>query len=412
MEVKSYICPSCGSVMQFDVVEQKMVCMHCGTKMGVHEVEQNYENVNHSSDHVNHPVENVGFTDGMNNMNPMGAMNHGMNSMDAADNTWDGADNAWNGADNAWNGTDNAWNGTDDGGLERATFKVYRCGGCGAEVLTDDYTAATFCSFCGRPSLMEDRLSGALMPEYVIPFKIKKDDAVEVYKKWVKKGKLTPSLLKSQATIDKITGMYVPFWLYDYDTQIYINAKCTRVRRRVSGNYEITDTDHFAVTRDMEAEFDRIPADASEKMPDDMMDKLEPFMYREMVKFEMPYLSGYYSERYNYNSQEMQPRVEKRVRSYIEQTGMETITSKHYSSVNVLQKNIQMRNLRASYALLPVWILNYSYNGISGMFTLNGQTGKIVADRPVSKKKAAGWFTGITMVTFTILMLLGRFLGK
>ncbi len=383
MEVKSYICPSCGSTMQFDVVEQKMVCMHCGTKMEVHEAEQKYESVNQvnssAGDSTNHNDDG---------------------------NTYNGIHN------NISNGMNGLYDGNNEGSYDRTTFKVYRCGGCGAEILTDDYTAATFCSFCGRPSLMEDRLAGALMPQYVIPFKIKKEDAEEIYRKWVKKGKFTPSILKTQATIDKITGMYVPFWLYDFDAQIYINASCTRVKRHISGNYEIVDTDHFAVMRQMEAEFDRIPADASEKMPDDMMDKLEPFMYQDMVKFEMPYLSGYYSERYNYNSQEMQPRVEKRVWQYIDQTGMETITAKHYTTVNVVQKNIQMRNIRASYALLPVWILNYTYNGVTRMFTLNGQTGKIVADKPISKGKAAGWFSGITVVMFTILMLLGRFFGK
>ena len=371
MEVKSYICPSCGSVMEFDAAEQKMVCRHCGTKMGVTELEQHYQDIHGDQENGAGSGEEPGV----------------------------------------FSGQDSPETVRQEEG-EKGSFKVYRCSGCGAEVMTDEFTAATFCSFCGRPSLMEDRLSGVLMPQYVIPFKIKKDDAVETYKKWASKGKFTPSLLKSQATIDKITGMYVPFWLYDYVATIAINANCTRVKRHVRGEYEIIDTDHYSVMRDIEAEFDQVPADASEKMPDDIMDKLEPFSYSDMIKFEMPYLSGYYSERYNYTSQDMIPRIESRINDYIDGVGMDTIASHHYTTVNVVRKHVRMKNLNASYALFPVWILNYTYNGVTRMFALNGQTGKIVADRPVSKAKMGGYFSGIAAVLFGIFMMLGRFFGK
>ncbi len=362
MEAKSYVCPTCGAAMEFDIEEQKMSCSHCGTKMTVEELDRQYHNLDGQYGDKN-------------------ANNFSMN-------------------DGAATREDN-YNGN---------FKVYRCASCGAEVITDDYTAATFCSFCGRPSLMEDRLTGALMPEYVIPFKIRKEEAVDIYKAWARKGALTPSLLRKNATIEKITGMYVPFWLYDYDATIDLDAQCTITRSHTSGEYRIVDTDHYNVKRVVEAEFNRVPADASEKMPDNIMDMLEPFGYGEMRQFEMPYLSGYYSERFNYDSVQMMPRIERRIARYIEEAGRDTI-DKRYSTVNVMRKNIELNKMNASYALLPVWMLNYRYNNRDYMFALNGQTGKIVADRPVSKQKGAAWFATISTVLFTILMLIGRIFG-
>lgn len=359
MEASSYVCPNCGSVMEFNSEKQKMECVHCGYEATVEEVQKLYQSV-HKDD---------------------------FNSDTAESDMGNAADS----------------------GQRSGEFKVYRCQGCGAEILTDENTAATFCTFCGRPTLMEDRLTGELLPSYVIPFKIDREKAEHMYSMWVKKGILTPNQLKSKAMIEKITGIYVPFWLYDYNADLKMTANCTKVRHETKGDYYYTHTDHFVVDREVETDYYKIPADASEKMPDDIMDKLEPFTYSQMEKFEMPYLSGYYAEKYNYTSEQMTARIEKRVREYIHNLTRSTI--KGYATVSVIGEQPRFRCLQAKYALLPVWILNYTYEGKNFMFALNGQTGKIVADRPISKKKKWGWFGGIAVTVFTILMLMGRFLG-
>lgn len=283
-----------------------------------------------------------------------------------------------------------------------ANMKIYHCQSCGAELVADEYTSATICSFCGNPSLVEERLNGAFEPTSVIPFKINREQAKQIYKKWVKKGPLTPKTLATDSTIEKISGIYVPFWLYDFKASSQMNVKAERVRTERRGDTEYIYTDHFEVYRDVAAEFIKIPADASEKMADDIMDKLEPFHYGEMKPFSMPYLSGYLSERYNFTDEEMQSRVRTRVNQYITDIARSTIQG--YSSVTVLNNNISVQNTHNEYALLPVWMLNCRYHGKEFQFVLNGQTGKIVADRPISKGKAAAYGIGIFLLMMVILM--------
>lgn len=349
--VRSYECPGCGAPMQFDADKQKMVCEHCGTSCTTEELDNILEHDVEREDEITGEFEQNGETE---------------------------------------------------------DFRVFKCPSCGAELLTDDNTSATFCSFCGRPNLMESRLSGADKPSVVIPFKIEKDKAREKYRSWAKKGLLTPSGFYAESTIEKITGMYVPFWLYNYNARLDLTAECTKVRHETKGDYRYTYTDYFMVTRDVEAEYDRIPVDASEKMPDDVMDKIEPFGYQDLTGFEMPYLSGYYSEKYNYTADEMSERAEKRIRKYILDTTRDTI--KGYTTVNVRHSNSRLQKIKAEYGLMPVWILNYRYKDKDYMFALNGQTGKIVADKPISKGKAGAWFGGLAAVIFTILMVMGKLL--
>ncbi|MFA9376797.1 MAG: hypothetical protein ACERKZ_08580 [Lachnotalea sp.] len=293
--------------------------------------------------------------------------------------------------------------------LDESTMEVksYHCPTCGAELVTDVNTTATFCNYCGNSALIESRIIQD-RPSAVIPFSTSKEEAKAAYLKWCKKGMLTPKSFITQNTIEKISGIYVPFWVYDYDTEVSLRADCTRVRVERHGDTEYTHTDHFDVYREVKTSYNKVPADASEKMDDDIMDKLEPFNYNSLKQFEIPYLSGFLSEKYSYTSEEMRERVEKRINQYASSAARNTISG--YATTNVIYEDIRLNNISAKYILLPVWILNYRYLGKNFVFAMNGQTGKVVGDLPISKAKMTGWFTGITVGAFVAISVLRYFL--
>lgn len=292
--------------------------------------------------------------------------------------------------------------------LNGASAKTYACSSCGATLITDEHTSATFCSFCGSPTLIEDRLLNEVRPSGVIPFTVTKEEATAIFKKWTQKGFLTPGLLKKESTVEKLTGMYVPFWIYDYDARTMMVAKCTKSTSHREGDYQVTHTHHYVVTRDVEAGYNMIPADASEKMEDGVMDKLEPYAYKELVPFEMPYLSGFYAEKYNYQGEELLDRIKARVTQYITASAKETIGG--YDTVNIVENNITGKCVDMEYVLMPVWTLFYRWNKKEYMFTINGQTGKVVADRPVDALKTTISFFVIFAIVFLLLFIGGGLL--
>lgn len=369
----TYKCPSCGAAMEFDSESQKMKCPQCGNQVDV---------------------------------SSFGEM-HGDEQGEAWDNGGTEGERGQTYDENSeFAGQDFGSEQFEGDGFDGTmNMKVYHCQSCGAELMSDEYTSAVICSFCGNPSLVEDRLTGAYKPKKIIPFKINREQAKDIYRKWVRRGKLTPSTLKSQSTIEKISGLYVPFWLYDYRAESQMVASAEKIRTRRSGDTEYTYHDHFHVYRDVEADFQRIPADASEKMEDGAMDKMEPYLYNELEPFAPAYLQGYLSERYNLTHQEMEPRVNRRVDKYITEMTRDTIVG--YSTVSVRSNRIRRSNYNVQYVLLPVWVLNCRYQNKDFQFMLNGQTGKIVADRPISKLRALAWGAGIFAATLIITMLGG-----
>ncbi len=343
-------CPNCDAPIEFDSSIQKMTCEYCGNEMTIEEAQAQLENYK------------VEFED------------------------------------------------KTEFKEENMDVEVYVCSTCGAEVLTDEHTSATFCSYCGNPTLIRNRFEGVLAPGYVIPFKIDNKGARIAYKAWVNKGGFfTPKEFKSEAILDKITGLYAPYWLYDCTASATIRAAGRKVRTTREGQYRCTYTSHYDVFRDFNISYEKLPADASEKLPDYKMDLLEPFNYSEMVPFKLPYLSGYYADKYSYTSDEMIRRVNNRLEGYVVTAGRNTITG--YNSVNITTKDIKITKDKADYVLLPVWILSYKYKDKMYTFMMNGQTGKIVADMPKSTSLMWKWFFGIAGGIFAVLMILGFLFG-
>jgi len=285
----------------------------------------------------------------------------------------------------------------------------YHCQNCGAVLITEPQTTATKCSFCGAAIVISDRLTGTYQPDYVIPFSITRKQAEEAFKKWCKKGLLTPGDFKVADRIKDITGLYVPFWLYDLNGKGEAVATCTKVRTYTRGDWIYTETRYYHVYRKVDLDYLKVPCDASKKMDDTMMDKLEPYPYGSLKDFKMPYLAGFVAEKYDYDGDELLPRVKNRVQSYVESYIRSTING--YSTVHFNSLDIHIRKKRARYALFPIWMVCYDYNKAEHTFAMNGQTGKIVGKPPISKGKVAAWFFGISGGCFILLRLLTFLLG-
>ncbi|WP_135549257.1 TFIIB-type zinc ribbon-containing protein [Paenibacillus cymbidii] len=285
----------------------------------------------------------------------------------------------------------------------------YHCKSCGAIVITDAETTATVCSFCGSPIVLGDRLTGKLAPVKVIPFAISKEEAMAAFRKWCRNGRLTPNGFMTADRVKGITGMYVPFWLYDLNNHIEVQAHGTKVRSYRQGDYQYTETSHFEVYRKIRLDYRNVPIDASVKMNDELMDKLEPFPYEQLKSFKTPYLAGFLAEKYSYTDEELFPRAKQKISAFIDAYIRSTMSG--YSTVTNTSKQIDTPFQPADYVLLPVWVVHYDYKRLAYTFAMNGQTGKVVGKPPISKAKVSAWFAGVAGISFLGMKLLAVLSG-
>ncbi len=355
-----YKCPNCGGAVKFDSEIQKMDCPFCDAEFEIDELK---------------------------------AYNEELENETAEDMSWTSASSEFSSE-------------------EQKGLKSYICNSCGGEIVTESTTLAASCPFCDSPVVMTENMKGYLRPDYVIPFKLDKAAAKEGFAKHLKNKKLLPKLFKTDAHIDEIKGIYVPFWLFDADADASLRFRATRKFTWSDSRYIYTRTSHYSLFRAGGVSFMRVPVDGSEKMPDDLMESLEPYSFDGALDFNSAYLAGYLADKYDVPLVTCESRANERIKASVENIFRETVDP-GFAGVTLENSNISLQNSISKYALYPVWLLNTTYQGKRHTFAMNGQTGKFVGNLPVDKVKAALWFFGIfagTSALFYALAALLKFL--
>ena len=232
-----------------------------------------------------------------------------------------------------------------------------------------------------------------MKPDAVIPFQTGKEDAKKAFRALCKGKLLLPKGYADDQQVEKITGIYVPFWLYSCSGDQQGRYRGIRVHQWSDSRYHYTKKDYFQLNRSAKADFVSIPMDGSAKMEDDLMESIEPYDYSRMVDFDTAYLSGYFADKYDVASDSGEERIRQRVASTLDdRIGASCIG---YASVTPISKRLQVKQSCAKYVLMPVWILRSRYKDQLYTFAMNGQTGKMTGSFPICPKRSAAWFAGI-----------------
>ena len=289
-----------------------------------------------------------------------------------------------------------------EGAAQKKVTKV--CPNCGGEIPMTVNTSATQCPYCDNYVIVDDQISGAYTPHMLIPFHMGKEVCKKLIRDKFEKCIFAPTDFLSEVRMNGIYGDYVPFWFYDYNTNCTFHGEGTKVRSWTTGNTQYTETSYYDIVRDMDIDFVKIPVDASVEMPDDVMDLMEPFDYKELQEFKPEYLSGFHSERYNMTSD----LVESRAKAKMQEDAQKMLHDSYsgYSSVRKMGENINVTDSSVSYGLLPVWKYDYSYKGKEYPFYVNGQTGKLVGTAPISKAKVWAYAGTLGVTLAAILCML------
>ena len=351
-DLLQYKCPNCGGSIEWNASVQKMKCPYCDTEFELETLRQ---------------------------------LDEELGSEKPEDMDWG-------------NKPDSEWDESETEGMN-----VYVCQSCGGEVVGDETLAATTCPYCGNPVVMKGKFAGGLKPEIVIPFSKTKEDAKAAYLKHLEGKPLLPKVFKDQNHIDEIKGMYVPVWLFNADLDADMNFNATKVRHWEDANYRYTETSHFKAIRSGKMSFGDIPVDGSKKMPDELMESIEPYNASEAQPFQTSYLSGYLADRYDEDAAAREARANERIKRSAETAFARTVTG--YSSVELAGESIRLFNNSYKYALYPAWILSTHWNDQNFTFIMNGQTGKMAGDLPMDKGKFGLYFAISFVIGFVIALL-------
>ena len=289
------------------------------------------------------------------------------------------------------------------------SMNEYSCPSCGAAVVADQHTAADYCYYCHNPVVLVGKLSGQMRPHRIVPFKYDKEQAKEKFLQFATKKKFVPNNFFCKEQVEKISGVYYPFWITDADTVGELHADATRLRVWRIGNVEHTETSKFKIHRKGNIHFEDITSSAFSQADKNMLEGVLPYPSEALQEFSMPYLSGYVAKKRDIEREALSGEIKGRMNRYAETLLRRTVSG--YNTTTVRNLDLQIGSSHWEYSLLPVWVLTYrSKKGKVYTYAMNGHTGKIYGELPISFWKLGLLFGALVLALTPIFALLGGML--
>ncbi len=287
-----------------------------------------------------------------------------------------------------------------DVGADTMDNKIYTCTTCGAELALTGVETSSFCAYCGQPTIVFDRMETCTKPDCIIPFTITRDTALKLIRDRLNKGALIPNEVKN-FQVEKICGIYIPYWLFDasYTDSMVIK---TRVKQGKS-----TTTKYYRVNSNCNLFY--FPVDASKRLNDNTSRKLDPYDYSGIRPFNISYMSGFYSDRFDMGSDTMTMMAMSRAQNLMYEKAKKKVPGSPQGMVDTAPV-FHVR--KKYYTMLPAWFMSFRYEFKTYTIMVNGQTGKVVGAVPYEKKKFIALFAGLVALLSLATVPLSIFLTK
>jgi predicted RNA-binding Zn-ribbon protein involved in translation (DUF1610 family) len=298
-------------------------------------------------------------------------------------------------------------------GTETRSFK---CSSCGATIAVEPGVTATVCPFCGSHHVLAQEQSSRLIkPESLVPFQIDQRTAIGEFRTWLGKGWFRPNAVKHIAAHAeaRVQGVYLPFWTFDAKTfskwwaeagyHYYVTERYTvNVNgRRQTRTRQVQRTRWRPASGTHDDAFDDVLVYATRSVDERILSRIYPFDTKELLPYQPQYLAGWRAEEYQIGLEAGwkmgQDIIDGRLRIAC---GQEVPGDTHRN----LRVETAFRDLTFKHVLLPLWIASYRYNNKVYSFMVNGQTGKVKGEAPISWWKVA-------LAVFIVLLLFGIIFG-
>lgn len=383
-------CPKCGGSVIYDVETDQMKCTYCNRLASIDEFSKEETPSSHHTE-----VNTSGFSLKLNTKD--NEPNTTLKLKDTSTSTPALGLSEKTSFLTRRNPEKTASFSAEDTSVDYMDMHIYHCPSCGADLMVGSTQAATYCSYCGSPSIVYDRLSKEQKPSKIIPFKLSEDQALSCIRDRFGHGSYIPPEIRKLAVND-IHAIYIPFWLYT-----------SFIRRHVILDTHTNDK-HYIYKRDVSCTYENVTLDASLKLSNDMSRRLEPYNMNELEDFNVSYLSGYYADKYDVPYTALEGVARSRCQNFLRS---EILQSCHYANdidniknYTTSEDHEEYELLDVKYALLPAYFINIQYGDSSYLILVNGQTGKVVGNLPVEKRKYILRFIKNAVIACTIYSLL------
>lgn len=295
-----------------------------------------------------------------------------------------------------------------------------KCTSCGAEVVidTNEVTNAR-CHWCRNTLSINQKIPNGSVPDVVLPFFIKKEDARAAIEEFVNKRKFfAHPKFRQEFQTENILGVYFPYMIVDVNAHCKLMGQGEHLIRRYTvkvgdSSHTYYDADLYNVEREFDIEIDDLTIEGSadklnktsSENTNNVINAIMPFDMMNAVKWDANYLKGYTSEKRDINIADVKPLAEIQSKDIARFAANDSLQF-YDRGVCWANEYIDVKGQQWKSAYLPVWL--YSYQEVKGdkkilhYVAVNGRTKEVMGSVPIHMTKL--------IIMSALLEILGIFL--
>lgn len=294
--------------------------------------------------------------------------------------------------------------------IKTPKMRIYVCPSCGAEISTDSTTAATTCYYCHNPIVLSDKLADDYTPDYIIPFSVDRKKAEQIFTDWIGAQKYVPTDFYNKKQIDRLTGVYFPYWVYDAKVHGTISGTAARIDVRRLGAIEETETRVYDISNSGDMDIHSLSRIALKKASKVLCESVMPFDTTQIKEFSPGYLQGYAAEIRDIDRKDIAGDIKREVSEFAEEK-LKNEAASGFTRTDVRSCSSSVISEHYSYALMPVWTVTYkAKDGKIYYFSINGSNGRTCGELPADNGKLIKLFLMVFVPVFVILLMIFGFL--
>ena len=262
-------------------------------------------------------------------------------------------------------------------------YTEYVCQTCGRKHVVKKDEPLSNCPSCGDDNLKKV-IRVDYTPDGIIPFKVDKNTATKNFFNWVKRRRLSPNMLKNLDRTQRLVGMYVPVYFYDFQTSSTYSGVGIRHYTDKEGKTHTRRENFHKVSR---SEYVDYIQSAGQEVPSHTLKMLGSFDTTQLNVYSPEYLYGWIGAEVtsfvkdNYND----------MTEYLSHSIASSLKfALPYDSVENFECYTVFSNVRYSYVYVPVYKGSYKYKDKNYTYYVNGQNGTITGKSPKSFWKIFG----------------------
>ena len=289
--------------------------------------------------------------------------------------------------------------------------RTVQCQSCKAVTVFDPDRVGQNCEFCGSPALVDyTEIKAPIRPQSLLPFKVSQSQVREQMRAWYASKWLAPNAFKTRALVDRVHGLYIPYWTFDAQAACPWDAEAghyyyTTETVRQNGRTETRQVRHVRwepASGEVQHFFDDEPVPGTQGIPLSLLKQVEPFPTTELVPYTTAFLSGFVVEHYQVVLFDAAQRSQEGMTAQLREMSAAQIPGDTYRN---LQIHPSFSNQTFKHILVPVWLLTYNYGARAFQLVANGYTGRMAGQYPKS-----AWKIALLVVLALVVLLIFLYL--